>query len=95
MWPILLVIEMVGHVTKCFALCVRLLANMNSGHILLAVLLLFAEGARGWNILIVALPTGLGLIAMMFLELLVAVIQAFIFTFLTGLFISLAVSPQH
>ena len=44
---------------------------------------------------LVGVPSGLGLLAVMVLELLVAVIQAYIFTFLTALFIGLATSPQH
>jgi F0F1-type ATP synthase membrane subunit a len=91
MWPLLLVLEFMGYVTRCFALAVRLVANMNGGHILLAVLIGFAQSARGSGILITALPAGLGTVALMLLELLVAVVQAYIFTFLSGLFIGLAV----
>lgn len=95
MWPVLLFIELIGYVARCFALCVRLLANMNSGHILLAVLLIFAQMGRGWSILLVSLPAGFGLLLLDVLELLVAVLQAYIFTFLSALFIGLAASPQH
>lgn len=91
MWPLLLVLEVMGYLTRCFALAIRLVANMSGGHILLAVLLVFAQSARGSSILTVALPAGAGMVALMLLELLVAVVQAYIFTFLSGLFIGLAV----
>lgn len=95
MWPFLLMLELVGYVAKCFALCIRLLANMTAGHILLAVLIAFAQGSRGWLMALVGVPAALGVIAFMVLELLVSVIQAYIFTFLSALFISLAMNPQH
>jgi F0F1-type ATP synthase membrane subunit a len=95
MWPVLLVLEFVGYVAKCFALCIRLLANMTGGHVMLAVLVGFAQAARGWMIPMVSLPAGAGVVALMFLELLVAVIQAYIFTFLSALFIGLATSEEH
>ena len=86
---------MIGYVAKCFALCVRLVANMNGGHILLAVLLLLAESARGWWIPVVGVPIGAGLLALDVLELLVAVLQAYIFTFLSALFVGLACGTGH
>jgi len=95
LWPILLVLEVLSYFTKCFALCIRLVANMASGHILLAVLLAFAQGARGWESLYVALPAVLGTVALMILELVVALLQAYIFTFLSSLFVGLAMNPHH
>ena len=95
MWPILLALELVGYVTKCFALCIRLVANMSAGHILLGVLLAFAQASRGWSMAFVGLPAGLAVVTMMILELLIAVIQAYIFTFLSALFVGLAANPQH
>jgi len=95
MWPILLALELIGYVTKCFALCIRLVANMTAGHILLGVLLAFAQSSRGWSMALVGLPAGVGVLTMMILELLIAVIQAYIFTFLSALFVGLATNPQH
>lgn len=95
MWPLLLVIEFVGYLAKCFALCVRLVANETGGHILLSVLLVFAQSSRGWHVLAVGLPAGVGVVLMTVMELLVAVLQAYIFTFLSALFIGLAVSGEH
>ncbi|MDP9173701.1 MAG: F0F1 ATP synthase subunit A [Planctomycetota bacterium] len=96
MFVALLILELVGAVIKPLALCVRLFANMVSGHILLAVLI-------G---LIVVMPTILGQLAVgvpvlfldvmiQLLEIFVAFLQAYIFTFLTTLFIASAVAPEH
>ena len=95
MWPLLLVLEIVGYVAKCFALCIRLVANLTSGHILLAVLIGFAQASRGWLMLAVGVPAGIGVLAVMGLELLVAVLQAYIFTFLSALFIGLTATEHH
>jgi F-type H+-transporting ATPase subunit a len=95
MWPILLVIEMIGYVAKCFALCIRLVANMSAGHILLAVMLLFAESARGWLIPIVGPAAGAAVVLLTIMELFVAVVQAYIFTYLSALFLALALGAFH
>ncbi len=95
LWPVLLVLEVLSYFTKCFALCIRLVANMASGHILLAVLLAFAQQSQGWQHLYVAVPAGLGVVALMILELVVALLQAYIFTFLSALFVGLAMNPHH
>jgi len=95
LWPVLLVLEVLSYFTKCFALCIRLVANMSSGHILLAVLLMFAHTSRGWASLYVGIPAGLGTVALMILELGVALLQAYIFTFLSALFVGLAMNVDH
>jgi F-type H+-transporting ATPase subunit a len=77
------------------ALCIRLFANMTAGHLVLFVILGMAAGGRGWGLLYVSIPGGLGAMAMLVLELLVAVIQAYVFTFLSAIFIGMAVNPQH
>jgi F-type H+-transporting ATPase subunit a len=97
MAPLLIVLEFLGVIAKCIAMCIRLFANMNGGHILLAVLLLFVKMAQsaGWAFWLVAPSSILGSVAISLLELLVAFIQAFIFTFLSALFIGMAVNPHH
>lgn len=93
--PLLVPVELVGLVAKMFALCVRLFANMVAGHVLLAVLLSFiastylafgAGVASGIGILVAVVS-----VAFNMLELFVAFLQAFIFTFLTTLFIAQAI----
>jgi F-type H+-transporting ATPase subunit a len=89
--PIMLPVEIMGTFVKPFALALRLFANMTAGHILLAVLLIFtaaaprALGLLGTPISLVAFG---GAVAIFFLELFVALLQAFIFMFLTTLFIA-------
>jgi F-type H+-transporting ATPase subunit a len=97
--PLLVIVEIIGLVAKIFALAVRLFANMIAGHILLAVLLGFilsaaaAMGAGGG--FGIAVPVVLGSVAINLLELFVAFLQAFIFTFLTTLFIGQSVVFHH
>lgn len=88
-------LEMIGLVAKAFALCVRLFANMCAGHILLAVLLSFIgmAGSTSTGVgLAVAVPVVLGSVAIYMLEIFVAFLQAFIFTFLSCVFIGAAVN---
>ncbi|MGH9465248.1 MAG: F0F1 ATP synthase subunit A [Thermoanaerobaculia bacterium] len=88
--PLLAVIEVVGVFAKGFALAIRLFANMVAGHTLMAVLLgfvLVAGSASAVMGFAVAVPVVLGSVAISMLELFVAFLQAFIFTFLTTLFI--------
>jgi F-type H+-transporting ATPase subunit a len=97
--PVLVPVEIVGLVAKIFALTVRLFANMLAGHILLAVLLSFILGATasmglGGGIG-VAIPVVLGSVAITMLEIFVAFLQAFIFAFLTTLFIGQSVVFHH
>jgi F0F1-type ATP synthase membrane subunit a len=92
----LLVLELVGAVIKPFALCMRLFANMVAGHAVLAVLIsLIVAVPFGITQLAIGVPLGLLDLCIQFLELFVAVLQAYIFTFLTTLFIASAVAPEH
>ena len=91
----MLAIELFGHVLKHFVLSVRLMANMMAGHIILAVFLAFiAESAGSWMQYFVIPAACGGYVAIMFLELFVAFLQAYIFTFLAALFIG-AAQHQH
>ena len=93
--PLLVPVEIVGMVAKIFALTVRLFANMMAGHILLATLISFAtvmSGAIGFGI---AIPAILGAVAISMLEIFVAFLQAFIFTFLTTLFLGQSIVFHH
>jgi F-type H+-transporting ATPase subunit a len=91
-------LEVIGLLAKSFALAIRLFANMMAGHILLAVLvgLVAMAGAAGaWLGLAVAVPVVLGSVAIVMLELFIAFLQAFIFTFLSCVFIGQAVNLPH
>ena len=95
---LLIPIEVIGLLARIFALTVRLCANMIAGHVLLAVLLSFIFQAAAKSIagaLGVAAPVVLGSVAIILLEVFVALLQAFIFTFLTTLFIGQAVVFHH
>jgi F-type H+-transporting ATPase subunit a len=94
--PVLVPVELIGMLAKTFALAVRLFANMVAGHTLLAVLLGFvlsagSGGGAGLGFA-VAVPVVLGSVAISLLEIFVALLQAFIFTFLTTLFIGMMVT---
>ncbi len=91
--PMMPLIELFGIFTKPFALMIRLFANMLSGHLAILVLtsLIFISASMG-----AALVTGFTLATVLFnifmnaLELLVAFIQAYVFTMLSAVFIGLA-----
>ncbi len=99
MAPLMLPVEIAGLIAKIFALAVRLFANMVAGHVLVAVLLLMilkAGTALGTGIGIgIAIPIVVGSIAVNMLEIFVAFLQAFIFTYLTTLFIGMSVNVHH
>lgn len=90
-WPIMIPVELMGMFIKPAALALRLFANMTAGHVLLAVLLGFTAAGLKAGLLVgagVGVVALLGSVAIMFLEIFVAFLQAFIFMFLTCLFIA-------
>ncbi len=94
LFPIMVPVELAGHIIKPAALAIRLFANMVAGHTLLATLLFFGYGAYktgmgAFGIGSITFVSGLGALAVWFLELFVAVLQAFIFMFLTAVFVTL------
>jgi F-type H+-transporting ATPase subunit a len=97
--PLLVLVEIIGLGAKIFALAVRLFANMMAGHILLAVLagfILMAGTSLGYvGGLLIAVPVVLASVAINLLEIFVAFLQAFIFTFLTTLFLGMSVVFHH
>lgn len=96
--PILIIVEILGIFTKPFALMIRLFANMLAGHIIIICLisLIFIFGALnkgiGWGFAPVSLAFS---VFIYFIEILVAFIQAFIFTNLTAVFIGQAMEGSH
>jgi F-type H+-transporting ATPase subunit a len=92
-------IEMFGTVIKSFVLAVRLFANMFAGHMVLASLLLFivivGQGGIGMLWGVVTVSSVLGVVALSLLELFVAFLQAYVFVFLTSLFMGMALHPEH
>jgi F-type H+-transporting ATPase subunit a len=94
--PILIPIEILSHLLRPFILAFRLFVNMLAGHTVLFVFLSFIALA-GPNLLGTAITGGsvLANVLLSFLELLVAFIQAYVFTFLTALYIGGALHPHH
>jgi F-type H+-transporting ATPase subunit a len=97
MWIFVFGIEIFGLLVKHSVLAVRLLANMMAGHVVLSVILAFigASAVAGqyiWGGVTAA--SVLGATALSLLELFVAFLQAYIFTFLSALFIGAAVHPH-
>jgi len=90
--PIMLPIEFMGMFIKPAALAIRLFANMVGGHTMLAVLTMFGmmafEATSSWFITgSIGVVSTIAAVAISFLELFVAFLQAFIFMFLTTVFI--------
>lgn len=92
--PLIFGIEVAGMGIKHGVLAIRLLANMMAGHVVLAVIIAFIGAASGAIWFAVAPASLLGATALSLLELFVAFLQAYIFTFLTALFIGMAVHPH-
>jgi F-type H+-transporting ATPase subunit a len=91
MFVIISPVELLGKFTKPIALAIRLFANMTAGHIVLLAMmgLFFSFGLpTGFAPLVVA-------VAIMFLELFVAFLQAFVFTLLSSVFIGLIREAHH
>jgi F-type H+-transporting ATPase subunit a len=96
--PILVLVEFLSVFIKPFALIIRLFANMVAGHIiiicLISLIFIFAELSKyaGWGASLVAV----GFTVFIYLiEVLVAFLQAFIFTMLTAVFIGQAFEGEH
>ena len=95
--PLVVLIEIISFLSRPISHSVRLFANMLAGHITLKVFASFvtmlgAMGIAGWAGAI--LPLGLT-VALTALELLVAFLQAYVFTILTCIYINDAIHPGH
>jgi len=100
-YPILVPIEIMGMFVRPFALTMRLAGNMVGGHIAILALLslvfiftqLFGHAIAGIGIgMVMSLPIGVGLTA---LELIVILVQAYVFALLTAVFIGMAIHAHH
>lgn len=92
MYIIMIPVELIGIISRPFALMVRLFANITAGHIivlsLISLIFIFKSLAIA--------PVSVGFVIFMdVLELLVAFLQAFIFTLLSALFIGMAIEEHH
>jgi F-type H+-transporting ATPase subunit a len=100
-YVILIPIEIIGMFVRPFALTMRLAANMTGGHIAILSILsfvfmfteIFARAIAGISIgLVVSLPLAVGISA---LEIIVVLVQAYVFTLLTAVFIGMAIHVHH
>ena len=103
-WPIyflLIPIEIMGMFVRPFALTMRLAANMTGGHIALLAILsfvfifaeLFGRAIAGVGVgLLLSVPLAVGISA---LEIIVVLVQAYVFTLLTAVFIGMAIHAHH
>lgn len=92
LYPIMIPVEIIGVISKPFALMIRLYANISAGHIivlsLISLIFIFKSLAIA--------PVSIAFVLFMdVLEILVAFLQAFIFTMLAALFIGTAVEEHH
>lgn len=89
--PIMIIVEFLGLLTKPFALCIRLFANMTAGHVVILALigLIFTLGYG-------ATPVSIGFALFIYLlEILVGLLQAYIFTMLSALFVGMSIHQEH
>ena len=94
----MIIVEIIGLFSKPFALMVRLFANMLAGHMVITALLLLipimAKVSLVFGVGMIPVSLGLSLFIMV-LEVLVAFIQAYIFTLLSAIFIGMYAHPAH
>jgi len=90
--PFIFFMEVVSSFVRMFSLAIRLFANIMAGHILLAALLMIIVLFRNP---FAATASTLGQAIMIVMEIFVAFLQAYIFTFLTTIFIGMAIRPEH
>lgn len=96
--PLMMVVEFIGIFTKPFALMIRLFANITAGHIIIlsiiSLIFIFGDMSKGLGFGVSPISVAFG-VFLFSLELLVAVIQAYIFTMLSAVFISQAIEEHH
>jgi F-type H+-transporting ATPase subunit a len=103
LYPLLIPLEIIGLFVRPFALTMRLAANMAGGHIailaIMSFVFIFAEMAGGWSGsvgtvtgLIFSVPVSLGVSG---IEIIVVLVQAYVFTLLSAVFMGMAIHAHH
>lgn len=92
LYPLLIPVEIIGLFTKPFALMIRLFANITAGHILVLSLICLIFIFKSIAVAGVSVPF---VVFISVIEMLVAFIQAFIFTILSAVYISMALEKPH
>ena len=97
-WPLMPFVEIMGVFTKPFVLMVRLFANITAGHIIIlsfvSLIFIFGQMSAGLGYGVSIVSVGFS-IFMNFVELLVAFIQAYVFTLLSALYFGMATEEAH
>jgi F-type H+-transporting ATPase subunit a len=95
--PLLVLIELITLlISRPLSLCVRLFANMFAGHLLLITFAVITATLWAVQATLVILPASFFLlVALTGFEVLVAFLQAFIFTILTAVYIGSSMHPEH
>ena len=100
-WPIMIPVEILSTFIKPFALALRLFANMTGGHIAILAILsfvflfndLFNSAAVGVGVgMMLSVPLAVGISA---LEIVIILVQAYVFTLLTAVFVGMAINVHH
>ena len=98
-WPIMFVVELLGMFIKPAALMIRLFATMMGGHMAVLTfigLILFLGSTMSVAVGYAVSPVAVGFaVFIMIIEVFVALLQAFIFTQLSVIFIQSAIHPDH
>jgi len=87
------VLELIGLIARHVALMIRLFANMTAGHAILAVLAMWLTLAP--MLLPIRLFQAVGSVAMVSFEIFIALVQAYIFTILSAIYIGLSLAEEH
>ena len=97
---ILIPIEIIGMLVKPFALTMRLAANMTGGHIALLAILsfmaifadMFQSVSAGLGVALISVPLAAAISG---LEIIIIIVQAYVFTLLSAVFIGMAINVHH
>lgn len=100
MWPLMFVVELIGLIVKPFALMIRLFANMTGGHLVvlsfMGLIFYFGQDSMLGNMgYAVSIPAVAFAVFIMIIEAFVALLQAYIFTLLSLLFVGASLHPEH
>lgn len=98
LWPLMFVVELVGLIVKPVALTIRLFANMTAGHLIvlscMGLIMFFGQSKAVVGFGSAPLAVGFG-VFIMIIETFVALLQAYIFTTLSIIFVGAAIHPEH
>ncbi len=90
--PVVVILETISMLVRPIALMIRLGANMTAGHIVILIILGFIFMFQTVALATISVPLA---VAITLLELIVAIIQAYVFTLLTALYVGMLVAEEH